>query len=326
MTPELLSDFYGCLAEALADTAGATVPDWLARPGREWPLFGPAKQMSEEFPSPAMTEAVRSLADLQEGSFYTRLSTWKKLLSGNGRPPLAVYESMYRNGRLLGPVMFAVKAEYQQAGLEVAGPELPDHIAIELEFLSFLTAQEAQGGQSARRWRKARRKFIRNHATEWMPAVGQLMSSTNDPAWRVIGQLLATVITLSETAPSNWQSVGIPFLNQASQCSLCGFCVQVCPVRALRISENAETTSLYLLSNLCIQCRKCENICGQKALSMKKDEASSAPVMLHQSQRAICPGCGQVTISEAELAAVAARLGEHPQWLDYCMECRGRGF
>jgi ferredoxin len=226
---------------------------------------------------------------------------------------------------MFGPLMFAVKAEYQQAGLEVDGLELPDHIAIELEFLSFLTDQEAQGSQSARRWRQARETFIRNHAAEWMPAVGQLMSSTSDPAWRAIGQLLTAVITLSEKAPSNRLSSGMPVLHEANRCSLCGFCVQVCPVRALRISESAETTRLYLLPDLCIQCRKCENICEQKALSMEKEEVSGTPVMLRQSQRAICPGCGQVTISEAELAAVAARLGEHPRWLDYCLECRKRG-
>ena len=108
MTPALLSKLYGCLAEALADTAAAAAPEWLAYPGRQWPLFEPANKLAEESPSPAMTEAVKSLADLGEGSFETHEATWKKLLSGNGRPPLALYESMHRNGRLFGPVMFAV--------------------------------------------------------------------------------------------------------------------------------------------------------------------------------------------------------------------------
>jgi TorA maturation chaperone TorD/Fe-S-cluster-containing hydrogenase component 2 len=314
------------LAEALADTAGAAAPEWLAYPGRQWPLFEPANKLAEESPSPAMTEAVKSLVDLGEGSLETHEATWKKLLSGNSRPPLALYESMHRNGRLFGPVMFAVKAEYQQVGLEVEGPELPDHITIELEFLTFLTEQEAKGGQSAKRWRQTRRKFIRNHAAEWMPAIGQLLASTDDPAWRAIGHLLTAVITLSEAAPSNRQSTGLPVLHQASRCSLCGFCVQVCPVRALRINEDTETTRLYLLPDLCNHCRKCESICGPKALSLERAELSGAPVILRQSPRAICPGCGQATISEAELTAVSARLGEHPQWLDYCLECRGRGF
>ena len=326
MTSALFSNLYGYLAEALADTAGAGVPEWLAYPGQRWPLFEAARELSEEHSSPALDGVVKSLAGLQEDTLNAHEAIWKKILSGNGRPPLAVYESMHRNGRLFGPSMFAVKAEYHQAGLEVAGSELPDHIAIELEFLSFLTELEAAGGQEAKQWRLIKRNFIRNHAAEWMPNVGKLLVSTNDPAWRAIGQLLTAVITLHETTPSNRQSVGFPVLNQASRCSLCGFCVQVCPEQALNISENNETTRLYLLPNQCVQCRKCENICGQNALSLEKTELSGEPFLLRQSKRAHCHNCGQATVSKAEVAAVATRLGEHPQWLDFCMECRGLSF
>ncbi len=326
MPPALLSTLYGSLAEALADTAGVTVPDWLARPGREWPLFEPAMRLSEATPSPLLAKAVNDLSDLPGASLHDSLATWKKLLIGNGHSPLAVYESMYRNGRLLGPVMFAVKTEYQAVGLEVEGPELPDHIAVELEFLSFLTEQEAKKGRSARRWGQVRRKFIKNHAAQWMPAVGQQLVSTNDPVWRALGQLLESVITLPETTPSSRYREGLPVIHETNRCSLCGFCVQVCPVQALCIGENAEATTLFLLPDLCIQCRKCEQICGEKVLVLEKAGLSIEPIMLRQSPRVVCPGCNQATVSKAELSAVATRLGEYPKWLNYCMECRGRGF
>jgi len=326
MPPALLSTLYGSLAEVLADTAGVAVPDWLALPGREWPLFEPAMRLTEAYPSPLLAKAVNNLTDLPEGSFDSRLSVWKRLLMGNGRLPLAVYESMYRNGRLLGPATFAVKAEYQKAGLEVEGPELPDHIAIELEFLSYLTKQELKKGEAAKRWGKTRQMFIKNHAAQWMPSVGRQLASMHDPAWCVIGQLLSSAITLPERSPSRRHGSGFPVLNDASRCSLCGFCVQVCPVQALCIGENAEATTLFLLPDLCIQCRKCEQICGEEALVLEKAELSVEPVILRHSPRAVCPGCRQTTISEAELSAVAIRLGEHPKWLDYCVECRGRGF
>jgi TorA maturation chaperone TorD/ferredoxin len=321
-----LSLIYGFLAEALADTTGVAAPEWLARAGQEWPLYEPAMRLSEISPIPSLTNAVRNLAILPEGSFDSRLSVWKRLLTGNGRLPLAVYESMYRNGRLLGPATFAVKAEYQKAGLDVDGPELPDHIAVELEFLSYLANQESKKGEAAKRWSKTRQMFIKNHAAQWMPSVGQQLASMHDPAWLVIGQLLGSAITLPECSPSRRHGSGYPVLNDASRCSLCGFCVQVCPVRALCIKENEEATSLLLFSDLCIQCRKCEQICGEKALVMGKAELSIEPFILRHSPRAICPGCRQSTISEAELSAVARRLGEHPKWLDYCTVCRGRGF
>ena len=80
--------------------------------------------------------------------------------------------------------MFTVKAEYQKAGLEVDGSELPDHIAVELEFLSFLAKQESKKGEDQpRRWGKTRQMFIKNHAAQWMPAVGRQLASMHDPAW-----------------------------------------------------------------------------------------------------------------------------------------------
>lgn len=321
-----LSSLYGFLAEALADTTGVSAPSWLARAGREWPLFEPAMRLSEASPSPLLAKAVNNLSDLPEASLHDSLATWKKLLTGNGHSPLAAYESLYRNGRLLGPVMFLVKTEYQSAGLEVEGPELPDHIAIELEFLSFLTEHEAKKGRSTRRWGQVRRRFIKNHAAQWMPGFGQQLVSTNDPVWTALGQLLEAVITLPETRPSSRHREGLPVIHETNRCSLCGFCVQVCPVRALYIGENAEATTLILLPDLCIQCRKCEQICGEETLVLEKSGLSVEPIILRQSPRVVCPGCNQVTVSEAELLAVATRLGEHPQWLDYCMECRGRGF
>ena len=326
MPPALLSTLYGSLAEALADSAGVAVPDWLARPGQEWPLFEPAMGLSEATPSPLLAKAVNDLSDLPEASLHDSLATWKKLLTGNGRSPLAVNESMYRNGRLLGPVMFSVKTEYQAVGLEVEGPELPDHIAVELEFISFLAEQEAKKGRSARLGGNVWIKFIKNHAAHWMPAVGQQLVSANDPVWKALGQLLEAVIILPGTIRSSRHREGFPVIHETNRCSLCGFCVQVCPVQALRIGENAEATTLFLLPDLCIQCRKCEQICGEKALVLEKAGLSIEPAMLRQSPRVVCPGCNQATVSKAELSAVAKRLGEYPKWLDYCMECRGRGF
>jgi hypothetical protein len=46
------------------------------------------------------------------------------------------------------------------------------------------------------------------------------------------------------------------------------------------------------------------------------------PLVLRVSERAHCPLCGDPTVSKAELEAVAARLGEHPVWLDACLVCR----
>ena len=102
--------------------------------------------------------------------------------------------------------------------------------------------------------------------------------------------------------------------------------MQTCPTRALKIHEDAQMTQLWLLPSLCVHCRKCEQVCDDQALTMTDNSLDPSPVMIRQSARAICPVCGTVTVSEAELAAVAKRLNDRPTWLDLCMECRALTF
>ncbi len=46
-------------------------------------------------------------------------------------------------------------------------------------------------------------------------------------------------------------------------CGLCGTCVAVCPVDAIRVTE----FRVYIDLNTCIECGKCETICPFKAIS-----------------------------------------------------------
>ncbi len=46
-------------------------------------------------------------------------------------------------------------------------------------------------------------------------------------------------------------------------CGLCGTCVAVCPVDAIRVTE----FRVILDQEVCIQCGKCETICPFQAIS-----------------------------------------------------------
>jgi ferredoxin len=93
------------------------------------------------------------------------------------------------------------------------------------------------------------------------------------------------------------------------ECGLCGFCVQSCPVGALWISENEQTTFLLLKPEQCIGCAKCLPVCPDGALGMVTRPADLATtVAVRRSQRARCPRCAAPTVSQAELTAVFARL------------------
>jgi TorA maturation chaperone TorD/NAD-dependent dihydropyrimidine dehydrogenase PreA subunit len=315
-----LADLYAGLADILAEAGRGSVPEWLKRPGRAWPLFALAQALAARLDRPVLGRAVAAMAEVTRGS---RLAECERLFVGNGRSPIMLYESWHVDGRFPSPTTFAVQAVYRQAGLDLAG-ELPDHAAVELEFLSFLAEREEEDAEQAQKWRSARRRFLKEHVNRWLPQVAQQLLAANDEAWRAVGLLLTAVLTLSDRSHSiqTDRMLGLPMITATSDCTLCGFCAQICPTRALRISEDELATQLYLLPEACIHCGKCEAVCDEQVMVMGGEMVGETAVLLRESPRLACPRCGQPTVSQAEIDAIVYRLGTHPAWLDVCIQCR----
>ncbi len=334
--PHLLADLYAGLAQILAEAGKGKLPAWFGRRGRNWPLFVPAKSLAAQLDTPLLAQAVAAMAEVGRGA---RLNGCHRLFTGNGRPPIMLYESWHVDGRFPSPATFAVQTVYRQAGLNLTG-ELPDHAAVELEFLSFLAEREEEDAGQAQQWRTARRRFLKDHVNRWLPQVARQLAQSNDKAWAAIGLLLTAVLALPHRARSSHTRamLGLPTLTAVADCTLCGFCVQICPTRALRISEDEQATRLYLLPASCIHCGKCAAVCDEQVMVMDRGSVAGTAVteylgklgadsvetavLLRQSPRLACPRCGQATVSQAEITAIVSRLGEHPAWLDYCLNCR----
>lgn len=86
------------------------------------------------------------------------------------------YGSTYleKTRQVMGESTMEVKKHYQKAGLKVDIKQPPDHIAIELEFLSFLCALEAEalhGGdlKKATDLQAEQKLFLRAYVLPWMP-------------------------------------------------------------------------------------------------------------------------------------------------------------
>lgn len=314
------SRVYHALAEALAEP-----PDWLALPGRAWPLFESAQRLAPE--SEAARRTVEAIAGIRAEAHAARRARYHALFVGPGRPRFWLYESAHRSGRLLGPETFAVERLYRAAGLEVASSELPDHASPELAFLAYLAEQAADRSE---RW------FIEQHAGRWLPELGRALARSGDEVYAPIGQVLAEWLDERSGSRAAWEAghvtphasrfTRLPAIPQPASCTLCGFCAQVCPTRALAIRESASETVLALNAAACVGCGKCERTCEAHALEMKQVPKEPQPSagswkVLRQSPRAICRGCGAPMVSRAELDFVAAQIGQ-PLWLDYCAECR----
>ncbi|MDP1714362.1 MAG: molecular chaperone TorD family protein [Anaerolineales bacterium] len=113
-------------------------PDWMSLSGREWPLIDLLNQLSAE--SDTARHHLDLLAGIPSESYDQRLERYAALFA-SGRPRFWLYESAAKTGKILGAQAFEMAHLYRAAGLESAGPELPDHISLELAFLSHLASQ-----------------------------------------------------------------------------------------------------------------------------------------------------------------------------------------
>lgn len=132
------------------------------------------------------------------------------------------YESLYTSaeGLLMGEAAARVQQEYERAGLTLAATfrDLPDHIAVELEFMGFLCASEAsswraQEGLAGVSALRRERAFLSEHLTRWLPLfLGRLRQSDDAGLYVALGEL-----TLSFTQMDrDWCTAWLHVLQEAS--------------------------------------------------------------------------------------------------------------
>jgi len=104
-----------------------------------------------------------------------------RLFVGPDGPPCPPYESVYRDGEagapgnVLGPSTGAVVTWYRTygLGLDPDWTDLPDHVAIELEFAAHLAADGHDD---------ARAQFLEEHPRQWMrPFLDGVRAETHEP-------------------------------------------------------------------------------------------------------------------------------------------------
>ena len=118
-------------------------------------------------------------ADLLEAqSRYVDLFDRTRALS------LHMFEHVHGESRDRGQAMVSLLERYQQAGLDVAGQELPDYIPLFLEFLSTLSATEARSNLA--------------EPAHILAALGERLRK-RDSAY---GAVLEALVALSQVAPS----------------------------------------------------------------------------------------------------------------------------
>lgn len=120
------------------------------------------------------------------------------------------YESVYVDtwdidgaecsGLVMGRSTVHVKDIYETAGVELSDTfkDLPDHLAVELEFMSYLAEKEANLSDSAieaDKFLEFQYNFLNNHLSKWVGTVcNTILNSTTNPFYAAVATLTVKFI------------------------------------------------------------------------------------------------------------------------------------
>lgn len=104
------------------------------------------------------------------------------------RVPCPPYESVYREGVMLGEAAQQVGAAYRAWGLVVENEQV-DHVGAELEFIAFLLMLDTPAA------RDAANTFTREHFVRWLPRFADDVNRESQLAfYRALAELLTAVL------------------------------------------------------------------------------------------------------------------------------------
>jgi putative dimethyl sulfoxide reductase chaperone len=122
-----------------------------------------------------------------------------------GKAKVSLHETAYGDGRRMGgrPVELAdINGFYGAFGMRIqdTDPDLPDHLSVELEFLSTLLLkmawQESASTAQSQICARAAKKFLEDHLGRWVPSLARQLEEEGSAPWTALGRLLRTAIAL----------------------------------------------------------------------------------------------------------------------------------
>lgn len=136
-----------------------------------------AREIWEAFDfAPLLQQLLTALVGLNEEAAEQLEEEYNHLI--RVKPVAPPYESFYLDpeGQARGMIASQLEVEYACTGLALASSlqDMPDHIAVELEFVSFLCAEEVQARETDNeadniQVRIRQRAFLSGHMVKWFP-------------------------------------------------------------------------------------------------------------------------------------------------------------
>jgi len=243
---------------------------------------------------------------------------YARLFVGPGRPVAHPYESVYREGRVMGDCALAVRQIYAAEGLAPEGHSLPDHVALELEFMAHLTRREAEARErgdeeGALACLRQQEAFLSEHLGRWLPRFCQrVLTGEAHPFYASLAQRTRKHVARDVAQVRAWLSAAESADERerwtvavGSECTLCGLCARLCPREALRLTQDEGEMYLLFDPASCHGCATCQQWCPEGAVTVEPSPTTDeGQRVLMRSPLTTCPGCGRPYLSAVLLARV----------------------
>ena len=288
----------------------------------------------------------RTYGDLAQSFARPReglVAEYARLFVGPGPPAAHPYESVYRERQVMGNCSLAVHQRYAEEGLAPQDHLLPDHVAVELEFMAHLASKEAeaweQGDHDGAEACLVRQElFLQEHLGRWLPSFCQrVLVSEAHPfyadlaqrAWDHVAEDLAGLRSWLRAAAEGSTGKDHSWtLTVGSECTLCGTCVRLCEGKALRVSQEKNQICLLFDPVACDGCAACQQWCPERVVTVEPSpHAEGESVLLMCSPLVNCAGCGQPYLPAALLARVQEQAAADTEGLGrqltMCPACKG---
>lgn len=129
---------------------------------------------------------------------------YTRLFMGPMTPACPPYESVFDKERpeeswgiMAGPATDAMAKALADEGLKITleFAELPDHVAIELEYMYYLLSRAYFGKENVEKYLEKANAFLTEHLVKWLPEFGVLVSQkSNHLFYQKLGVLLEQMI------------------------------------------------------------------------------------------------------------------------------------
>ncbi len=154
---------------------------------------------------PALSEFLRAISDPDSGSLSEVENKYQRLFGptpSTNPVPLSETSYLVPGAEETGWILASVERHYASAGIQStsASGNVPDHIAVELEFVAFLCGCEADAWtaddfKEARRMQDRQRRFLDQHMSKWVPILLREVAAHGDKLFTLAARAVHVQVT-----------------------------------------------------------------------------------------------------------------------------------